>query len=83
MSLPDEAKCPLPGCGAPLYLMRSFAIPVDDSLGAAIGERHAISECWEVVCETNDHRIDSGGDETDGRSTLLGYRSAQSLGGLR
>lgn len=81
--LPPDAECLIPGCGSPLYLIRSLCIPVDDSFGAATDDRHAISEWWEIVCEQNDHRLDSGGSETDGRSALIGYRSAQSLGGLR
>jgi hypothetical protein len=37
---------------------------------------------WEIVCE-NDHRLDSGGRETDGRNARIGWRAAQILGGVR
>lgn len=78
------AHCPLPHCGAELYLSVSHNFIVVDTLTPVsdIDPAHAITVEWEVVC-TEGHRLDAGAEEGDCRTPLHGLRSALSLGGLR
>lgn len=84
MSYEHVAKCPLPRCGADLYLSVSHNFIVEDTLTPVsdLEPRRAITDEWEVFC-TEGHRLDAGSQETDGRPPLLGLRSALSLGGYR
>lgn len=76
-----DAVCPIDGCGKDLYLVVSVLIPITDAPG--VGDLDdGINDDWEIVCE-NDHRLDSGSNEADGRGIALGYRRGQVLGGVR
>lgn len=58
-----EARCPINGCGAELYLTITSCIPLyrvdppwPGAGNATYGPEDAVSDGWEVVC-TNDHKV--------------------------
>lgn len=83
MSKPEPykwAKCPLSGCGEDLCVETTSVVYVDDRPQTDFTSTEP--SYWEVTC-ANGHVLDCGGSDSDGRNVILGYRSAQSLGGLR
>lgn len=78
------ASCPLPHCTAELRLSVTSEFVVEDTVTPVsdLAQRYSIVDYWEVGC-IEGHIVDSGSSETDGRTPLLGFRSAMSLGGLR
>lgn len=76
------AKCPVPGCGEDLVMWLLTPVYVDDTPLSYVGPVIMDNADWETVC-ANGHTVDCGGTDSDGRTVLHGYRTAQSLGGLR
>lgn len=64
-----QITCPIPGCGAPLNLVRSYCIPLvkfanDEDNGGDPAD--AVSDRWEVTCEAG-HTVDCNTQESDWR----------------
>lgn len=79
---PREARCPLKDCGKELYLVVHQCVLIDDTTTPLKDAVTPLTESWDIECE-NGHRLDSGGYEMDSRGRILGYRSGQSIGGVR
>lgn len=80
----QQAACPIPGCGRPLSLVRTFQIDITATtqIRQEIHPNNSWVDYWEIHCEEG-HIVGAGSKDDTGFSPEVGYRLGQILGGVR
>jgi hypothetical protein len=90
-----QMTCPVLICDAPLYLIRTYCIPLIAEQDTDLDTESAVSDSWEVIC-TNDHKLHTSVDQLrathDADETadyapeynhMLTHHRVNALGGVR